>query len=101
MTEIQFGEYTFPVRADFLSIKRAETEHGIRLEQLQEKNSLVDVGTLFFEFAKRGCELRKVQFEHTLDEFLGMIEIHQTEMLGELLTTILAGGSEKKRERKR
>ena len=93
--ECELGGNVFPLRADFLAIKRCEDLHGVRIEQLDDAG-LVVIGTMVFEFAKRGSELNRAKFEFTLDDFLGLIEINQTKMLGEVVQTLLGLDEEKK-----
>lgn len=93
--EIQLAAHVFPLRADFLAIKRCDELHGVKIEQLDDAG-LVVIGTMIFEFAKRGSELNRAKFEFELDEFLGLIEINQTKMLGEVVQTLLGLDSEKK-----
>lgn len=94
--EIQLGENVFPLRADMLAIKNALEEHGVAIEKLDD-GSLVQVGTLVYHFAKRGCAVRRVQFDQSLDDFLGLIEVSQVQYLGEIVSDLLGAGEEKKR----
>lgn len=98
MMEIELGGQTFPVRADLRAIKSAQEEHNVRLENMETNGSLVDVGTLLFHFARRGCELRKVSFTHDHDEFLGLIELSQLKPLGKLVESMLGGDDDTKKK---
>lgn len=93
--KITLGENVFPLRADMLAIKHAQEEHGVEIQNL-DGGSLVHVGTMLFHFARRGCEVQRVSFELSLDEFLGLIEVSQIEYLGNVLSSLMEGGKEKK-----
>lgn len=94
--EIQLGENVFPLRADMLAIKNAQDEHGVAIHEL-DGGSLVMVGTMLFHFARRGCEVRRVKFELSLDDFLGLIEVSQIAYLGEIIGDLMGAKEEKKR----
>ena len=98
MMEIELSGQTFPVRADLRAIKSAQEEHDVRLENMEGNGSLVDIGTLLFHFARRGCELRKVSFDLDHDEFLGLIELSQLKELGKLVESMVGGGDSAKKK---
>jgi hypothetical protein len=98
MMEIELSGTTFPVRGDLRAIKNAQEEHNVRLEDMEANGSLVDIGTLLFHFARRGCELRKVSFTHDHDEFLGLIELSQLKELGKLVESMMGGSDSGKKK---
>jgi hypothetical protein len=93
--KITLGENVFPLRADMLAIKNAQDEHGVEIQNL-DGGSLVQVGTMMYHFARRGCEVQRVSFELSLDDFLGLIEVSQIEYLAKVLSSLMEGDTEKK-----
>ena len=88
--ELKLGDNIFPLRGDILAIKNAQEEHGVRIDKL-DGGSIVDVGTMVFHFARRGCEVRRVPFDFDLDGFLGLIEMDQIGFLAEAIGSIISG----------
>lgn len=92
--KIELSGKEFTLRADFLALKKAKDEAGIKLSQLTDDP--VEAGTLVYYMAQSGHKFAGIPFKHTLEQFLGFIEMTDIDTLVDALGQLMPSGSEKK-----
>ena len=92
--KIELSGKEFTLRADFLALKKAKDEAGIKLSQLTDDP--VEAGTLVYYMAQSGHKFSGIPFKHTLEQFLGFIEMTDIDTLVDALGQLMPSGSEKK-----
>lgn len=84
------------LRCDMRALANAKREAGIEINKLSD-DDIVEVGTLVYFMAQSGAKHADVPFKYSLDDFLGLIELHDLEPLATAVGALLGGEGEKKR----
>jgi hypothetical protein len=92
--KIELSGKEFTLRADFLALKKAKDEAGIQLNQLSDDP--VEAGTLLYYIAQSGHKFAGIPFKHSLEDFLGLIDMTDVPAMSEALSALVSSGSEKK-----
>jgi hypothetical protein len=92
--KIELSGKEFTLRADFLALKKAKDEAGIKLNQLSDDP--VEAGTLVYYMAQSGHKFAGIPFKHSLEEFLGFIQMTDVDTLVDALAQVMPGNGEKK-----
>lgn len=93
--QIELSGKEFRLRCDMRALANAKREGNIDISNLGD--DVVEVGSFVYFMAQSGAKHAGVEFKYELDDFLGLIQVQDLEILGASITKLMGGGAEKKR----
>ena len=93
--KVTLSEKEFTLRCDMRALAAAKREAGIDSGKMSD--DVVEVGTLVYYMAQSGAKHAGIPFDYECEDFLALIEISDLEPLAEALSTLMGGGSGKKK----
>lgn len=96
---VQVGEMSFPIKLTNRAMIEYENLSGANLSKLSNTEDIIQ---LFYCTAKAGAKSLGIEFNHTYDEFLDLIDEYYSDVITNF-TKVLSeesGGAEKKQKTK-
>ena len=94
--QIELSGKEFRLRCDMRALANAKREANIDISNLGD--DVVDVGSFVYFMAQSGAKHAGVAFDYELDDFSGLIEVKDLDVLGASINTLMGGNAEKKRK---
>lgn len=99
MVEIKLDGKTYPLRASIRAWRKFEDATGKKVAEV-DSNDVTAIPELIYYFVQEGCKSSGMAFTMDVDDFFGIIEVTDLQMLSKAVESLM-GSSQKKTKGKK